>query len=579
MGKLLENFDIRLTKPHFSCKVYRAYLTYLKTKHPDISLEKLCEEAGLSLNYLENENNFVSVVFDQKFTELCIAKTKEDDFCFQVGAQSMTEEVLGKLVHLLVTRTLSVASIFQKIPKLTEVYSKVTRVEIIDQRANSVQFRFYALTYSLSPTERVALKKNFDNIFQNSLGHYTAIPSSQGLPPAHVDYSRSEGPDGFPIYEMKLEFESSYPLLKSLYLVLPLSGSILAAWAIHLGFQGSSLLYILSSIASGALWLMAGRSYFKSLRDKFDQAIRAVQNSDQRYASLQTAQSDLKRLSDSYKKFVPWEFIDLLELKDINEIKLGQSVEREITVLFLDIRNFTKMSERMTSQEVLLFLNGFFEFIAPAIRENQGFIDKYMGDGIMAIFPHSPRHGIEAGIEIKKRLNLFNKERVTFSKEPIKIGIGINTGKVTLGTVGCEDQMQNTALSDVVNSASRLEQETKNFGNCIMVSEKTLIASEMKDLIGCRCLGNIKIPGRERPITAFEIFEADEPSEFKFFDETRMDFEYAVKLFEAGDATNASKLFGAMLLKNPRDYSSAHYLKLADAQTKQTASLKKSGES
>lgn len=554
-------FDATLTKPHFSCKVYRPYLAFLRNKFPEINLYTLCGEAGLSLDYLENENNFVSVVFDERFTRLCIEKTELDDFSFQVGAQSVSEEVLGRFLHFLATRTLSVSFIYQSIPRLTEVYSKVTRVEIIDQKENTIQLRFFALTHFLTPDEKESFRSNFKNIFQNTLGHYAAIPTTQNLPPAHIEYTSSEGPDEFPVYEMRLQFEASHPWSKLTYLVLPIALS----FAIAAGFQWSAHIPFLTSIAlclaTSLLWLISGRFYFFSIRRRFDQAIRAVQNADQRYTSLQQTQLELQKISESYKKFVPWEFIDLLDLKHITDLSLGQSVEKEMTVMFIDIRGFSAMSEQMTPKESFIFLNQFLENIAPPIREYGGFIDKYIGDGLMAIFPRSAKDAVQAAMTVFNRLSEFNLKQKTLDQPEIKIGIGINTGKVTLGTLGYKGQMQNTAISDVVNVASRLEQETKKFGAHILLSEKTLVASDLKEKIGARYLGMLTPKGKSKKIAAFEIYEVKDQIQRDICTATKADFEYAVKLFQAKECEAAKKIFEAVLLRNPQDKAAAYYLK------------------
>lgn len=169
-------------------------------------------------------------------------------------------------------------------------------------------------------------------------------------------------------------------------------------------------------------------------------------------------------LSNAAKRFVPNEFISLLGHKSLADVKLGEQVYQEMSILFTDIRNFTALSEALTPQENFQFINHYLSWMEPAIIENRGFIDKYMGDAIMALFSGTADDAVKAGISLLVRLQQFNEERVKEGWEPIKIGIGINTGSLLLGTVGGTQRMDTTVISDAVNLASRLEGLTKQYG-------------------------------------------------------------------------------------------------------------------
>ncbi len=558
-SRINSKLDATLTRPHFSCKVYTSYLTFLRKNYPRINLESVCEEAGLSLNYLEDENNFVSVIFDEVFTRICKEKTRQDDLCFQVGAQSLSAEVLGKIVHFLVSNTLSIETIYEQVPRLTSVYSKVTKVEILNRGAKRIRFRLSAVTDELDDAEKRALRSNFPNIFQNTLGHYTAIPTTHNLPPAHANYIELKGANDFPIYEITIDYERSSPWKRVAYFLLPLATAIALSSFIVLQEQVSLWDLTGLCLVQGILWIITGRYYFLNLKDQFDQALTAVQNADQRYASLQNAQHELQKLSESYKKFVPWEFIDLLQLKDITELGLGQSLEKEMTVMFLDLRGFSKMAEQMSAKQSFMFLNDVLANIAPVIREYDGFIDKYIGDGLMAIFPKSSGKALEAGLAILRKLSTYNLKRHNAGLPEIKIGIGINCGKVTLGTIGYKDQMQNTAISDVVNTAARLEQATKLFGVSIVASEEAIEQSGLKDEIGRRYLGRITPEGKSNPISCFEIYEA---SQFHLFSETAKPFDDAVRYYESKNFGKALEKFEEVLIRSPHDQAALKYLKL-----------------
>lgn len=159
-------------------------------------------------------------------------------------------------------------------------------------------------------------------------------------------------------------------------------------------------------------------------------------------------------------------------------IELGGE-EREVTILFTDIRNFTRMSNASTPNKTLNFLNGYFEVVTEQIELHGGIVDKYIGDSVMAIFgapvtyPDHASRAVSAALEIHKALRKFNRSR----KIDIRTGIGIHTGRVTMGNIGSSSRLNYTAIGDGVNLASRIEGLTKKFGVPILVSAATTRAA------------------------------------------------------------------------------------------------------
>jgi len=209
------------------------------------------------------------------------------------------------------------------------------------------------------------------------------------------------------------------------------------------------------------------------------------------------------RLAASYKRFVPREFLNLLDKRNIVEVKLGDQVEKEMTVLFTDIRNFTSLSEKMTPSENFAFINEFLSYMGPIIREHNGFIDKYIGDAIMALFTDH-HDAVRASISIMKALEVFNQEHTV---REINIGVGLNSGSLMLGTVGEKDRMEGTVISDVVNLAARLEGITKYYGVSVVISSDTLKRLKDQTPEFIRRLDVLRVVGRSGPVEIFEIFE------------------------------------------------------------------------
>ncbi|HBE20943.1 MAG TPA: adenylate/guanylate cyclase domain-containing response regulator [Cyanobacteria bacterium UBA11149] len=183
-------------------------------------------------------------------------------------------------------------------------------------------------------------------------------------------------------------------------------------------------------------------------------------------------------ISEKFRLFVPDQYLERIAPKGVESIQLGNAREEEITVLFCDIRGFTTITESQSVQETFKWLNGFFSLMSQAIADNHGFIDKFMGDAVLAIFDRTQNHAadaIDAALTMEERLIEFNCDRTRYNLElPIKIGIGIHTGMGLIGTVGSDQRMDSTVIGDVVNTAARLEELTKSYKCSILASNTTI---------------------------------------------------------------------------------------------------------
>jgi adenylate cyclase len=167
--------------------------------------------------------------------------------------------------------------------------------------------------------------------------------------------------------------------------------------------------------------------------------------------------------------------------------------EREITVLFSDIRDFTTFSEKHTPQQVVSLLNAYFTAIVPLIEQHGGTLNQYMGDGIMVIFgapvpqPDHPQRAVRAGIDIVERVHSLRDTWLRHDCPGLRIGVGIHTGKVLVGAVGSPSRLDYTAIGDTVNSAARIEAENKRLGTVILISDATYRAlpAKSRDFLCC----------------------------------------------------------------------------------------------
>ncbi|MGL4369297.1 MAG: adenylate/guanylate cyclase domain-containing protein, partial [Spirochaetota bacterium] len=169
----------------------------------------------------------------------------------------------------------------------------------------------------------------------------------------------------------------------------------------------------------------------------------------------------ITRQKNAFYRFVPVDFLHNLGRKDEADIELGDSVYKNMSVLFSDICSFTTLSEKMTPEENFRFLNGFFWRMEPCISRSRGFVDKYMGDGILALFDTPPADGsslkssadcaLQSAIEMRHELTDYNAFRKDQSKESVNFGVGINTGPLMLGTIGSEHRLDTTVIGNTVN--------------------------------------------------------------------------------------------------------------------------------
>ena len=217
------------------------------------------------------------------------------------------------------------------------------------------------------------------------------------------------------------------------------------------------------------------------------------------------ARDSLQALNEAYRRFVPQTFISLLHRTDITTVRLGDNTELPISILFCDIRSFTPMAEAMTARETFDFINAYLARLGPVVRQHDGFIDKYIGDAIMALF-RSPDDAVAAGVEMFEVLQRFNEERVP--SPAIRIGVGIHTGKVMLGTIGEQSRMEGTVIGDVVNLAARLEALTKATGHGMLLSEATVDALEHRERHPIQFVADFVARGRSAMTPVYRVVVA-----------------------------------------------------------------------
>jgi PAS domain S-box-containing protein len=269
--------------------------------------------------------------------------------------------------------------------------------------------------------------------------------------------------------------------------------------------------------------------------------------------------NELFQLNKAYERFVPNQFLQFLDKSSIIDVQLGDQVQLEMSVLFSDIRDFTTLSESMTPQDNFRFINSYLSRMEPVINENNGFIDKYIGDAIMALFSGEADNAVKAGIAMLQGLVEYNQQRANFGCAPIQIGIGINTGSLMLGTVGGQNRMDGTVISDAVNLASRVESLTKNYGVALLITQPTYSRLKNPSQYAIRTLDTVKVKGKSEAVTVYEVFDADGP-EIKAGKLATLElFAEALAIYSQGKFAEAARLFSECWRQNQGDRAAKIY--------------------
>jgi adenylate cyclase len=284
-------------------------------------------------------------------------------------------------------------------------------------------------------------------------------------------------------------------------------------------------------------------------------ALRAFRSLTQ----IEASKSELEKIAAASARFVPREFLRFLKIESIVDARLGDSVQAEMTIMFADIRSFTSLSESMSPQQNFDFINSYLSRVGPVIRQYNGFIDKYIGDGIMALFPNQAEDAVQAAIEMQHQVKIYNIHRQNSGYQPISLGIGLHTGTLMLGTIGEAERMESTVISDAVNLASRVEGLTKLYGVGIVASVQTLCRLDDPQHYKCRFLDRVQVKGKKTPVGVFEIYDGDSDTMIQLKAQTQTYFEQGIFLYYQQQFAQARRMFRRVLQVNKSDKAASFY--------------------
>lgn len=228
---------------------------------------------------------------------------------------------------------------------------------------------------------------------------------------------------------------------------------------------------------------------------------------------LEQSARALDRLQRSFARFAPAELVERIASE---RTQLAGGERREVTVLFADLRDFTRLSERLDPAAVLGLLNGYFRAMSAAIQSHHGHITRLMGDGIMSVFgalepnPWHVQDAVEAALDMRESLARYNESLAQRGLPPLAFGVGIHCGAVIAGLVGSETMQEFTVLGDVVNVAARVEALTRRLGGDILVTED--VHSVLGDRFRMAAMPAADIKGKSRPILTWAVESLAHPA-------------------------------------------------------------------
>jgi adenylate cyclase len=271
--------------------------------------------------------------------------------------------------------------------------------------------------------------------------------------------------------------------------------------------------------------------------------------------------SSEKRLKSTMSRYMDPGIADQL-LASGAELLGGKNVEA--TVLFSDIRGFTTLTEQLGAQGTVMLLNEYFTLMVDCIQHEEGMLDKFIGDAIMAAFGIPVRHeddadrAVRASIAMIETLNKWNNQRISEGRLPVNIGIGLNTDTVVSGNIGSNKRMDFTIIGDGVNLASRLESACKQYGTKILISEFTM--RKLQGTYRQREIDLVVVKGKTQPVAIYEILAYHTMESFPRIGEVLGMFKDGLSAYRARKWDAAMKIFGECLAINPNDKPSQLYI-------------------
>ncbi len=291
----------------------------------------------------------------------------------------------------------------------------------------------------------------------------------------------------------------------------------------------------------------------REIVENFATQVAIAMNNASIFEREQEARARTEATLTAFARFVPRQFTERFAEGKVELLQTGLSRQESLSILFSDVRSFTTLSEALGSEKTFVLLNDYLERMETPIRRHDGFVDKFIGDAIMALFDGAAVSAVNAGLEMLTVLDEFNRPRIQRGEAALRIGIGVNTGDVMIGVVGSRERMDTTVMGDTVNTASRIESLTKFYGCDFLIGEETQRAIQADDRLLTRFVDAVQVKGKGESTRIYEVFnhDSEEIRENKLRHQPLL--EEAIATYQAADWTEATRLFGEYYSRFPED--------------------------
>ncbi len=273
-----------------------------------------------------------------------------------------------------------------------------------------------------------------------------------------------------------------------------------------------------------------------------------------------TEERERKKIKGAFSYYVSPSVVNEM-LKHPEKLKLGGD-RKELSILFSDIRSFTTIAEGLTPEDLVHLLNAYLTAMTDIVFKYNGTLDKYMGDAIMAIYgapldlPDHPIKACQSALEMMKELKILNQKWIGEGKQPINIGIGVNTGPMMVGNMGSDQRFDFTVMGDSVNLGSRLEGANKSYKTNIIISEFTF--EKVKNEFTCMELDSVRVKGKEQPVKIYSLTGDKDLPDMQ--EEIINQFNQAVNLYKERKWDKAIHIFENITAMDPNLYAAEVYI-------------------
>ena len=274
--------------------------------------------------------------------------------------------------------------------------------------------------------------------------------------------------------------------------------------------------------------------------------------------------ADITRFSEASYRFVPQQFFKSLGKQGILDIELGDQVQRNMTVMVANLREFSQLSQQLTPAENFNFMNSFLSRFGPMVRKEDGLISKYLGAGFMALYPGYAEQSLRTAVAIRRELINYNAGRRRAGYIPVDVGIAIHHGPLMMGIIGEEQRWEGNVISEDVNLTSVLEKLSQELGAHILVTREFFEQLREPERFRHRTLGRITPEGQEQAVELIDVYEGDADLLRQAKDRTKAMFERGLMLCQEGRFYDARETFVEVIKMNRLDKAAKLYFYLCD---------------